>query len=146
MTRHLRAEDFVGQEAFVEANTEVRLSGFLGYFERSVNLLIEMLYATPVLANLSTGMDGFRSQARLWFHSSLYTFRSSVMLSSRGYYLEAQILDRHLIEILVKLRYFFLHPERLETFQSLAKKKKKSTIQWKVMFDEVLPGYYEDEY
>ena len=145
LTRHLRVRDLLHQEAVTEADTEASLAGFLAYFERALDFLIEMLYATPALVSLSTKMDEFKSQAKHWFHSSLYTFRSSVMLSSRGYYLEAQILDRHLIEILVKLRYFFLHPERLETFQSLAKKK-KPTIQWKVMFDEVLLGYYEDEY
>jgi hypothetical protein len=141
LTRHLRVRDLLHQEAVTEADTEGSLAGFLAYFERALDLLIEMLYATPALVSLSTKMDEFRSQAKHWFHSSLYTFRSSVILSSRGYYFEAQILDRPLIEILVKLRYFFLHPERLGTFQSLAAKK-KAAIQWKVMFDEVLPGYY----
>ncbi|MGA2903082.1 MAG: hypothetical protein ABSD98_04575 [Candidatus Korobacteraceae bacterium] len=132
------------QEAVAEANTEASLADFLAYFERSLDLLIEMLYATPALLTLSTEMDEFKSQARPWFHSSFCTFRASVILSNRGYYFEAQILHRHLIEILVKLRYFFLHPEKLKTFDSLATKK-KARITWKAMFDEVLPGYY-DEY
>jgi len=142
--RHLTLRDVRLQEVQVEDHTESRLAGFAEYFDRFVNILIELLYATPAAKSPVTDVDSMKVQARHWFHSSALTFRSAVMLSNRGYYLESQILDRSLIEILAKVRYFHKHPDKLPGFQSLANKKKNRTT-WKEIFNEVLPGYY-DEY
>jgi uncharacterized protein DUF5677 len=143
--RHLTLQDVRLQEIQVEGHTESRLAGFTEYFDRFANILLKLLYATPAVKSAVTDVDQMKSQARHWFHSSIFTFRATVLLSSRGYYLESQILDRSLIEILVKLRYFHKHPDKLVGFQSIAAKRKNG-ITWKEMFDEVLPGYYVDEY
>jgi hypothetical protein len=143
--RHLTIQDIQVQETEVEDSSESALTGFAEYSNRFLNTLIELLYATPVLQTISSDADAVKSQARHWFHSSIFTFRAAFLLSNRGYYLESQILDRALIELLVKLRYFHKHPNEMKDFQSIATKK-KNTISWKKMFEEVMPGYYADEY
>lgn len=143
--RHLTIHDIRLQEIEVEHCSELALTGFAEFSERFLNMLLELLYATPTVQTILSDADAMRSQARHWFHSSIFTFRAAFLLSNRGYYLESQILDRALIELLVKLRYFHKHPDEMEGFQSIATKK-KATITWKKMFEEVLPGYYADEY
>jgi hypothetical protein len=143
--RHLTIQDVRLQEAQVEGGTELCLPGFHEYFDRFVNVLLELLYATPPAKTVVIDADAMKSQARHWFHSCIFTFRAAMLLSNRGYYLESQILDRTLIEVLVKLRYFHKHPDKLTEFQSIAARK-KNKITWKEMFDQVLPGYYVDEY
>src|SRR5258708_11554890 len=65
------------------------------------------------------------------------------MLALAGYYLEAQIIGRHLIEVLVKMRYCHKHRDKLESLSSVT--HKVAPVQFKTMFEEVMPGFY-DEY
>jgi len=76
---------------------------------------------------------------------SPYTFRACVLLLSRGYYFEASLLNRNLIEVLVKMRYFLNHKEELKKCENVELLKAgKTKMNFKKMFDEVFPGFYRE--
>jgi hypothetical protein len=142
--RHLTIRDIAKQEIDVEVKTADSLNGFLELSERTLNLFIELVYVDPAIEDVESDVGALKSAARHWLYMSIFTFRASILLMSTGYYFEAHLLNRSLVEVLAKMMYFHTHPDKWKNFESLAAKKKAS-ITFKAMFDEVLPGYY-DEY
>jgi len=73
-----------------------------------------------------------------------YTVRATWILVGTGYYAEASVLVRLLLETFVQLRYFTTRREQL--IAHLNKKGQKGQVQFKTMFDEFAPNYYDDHY
>jgi hypothetical protein len=139
--KYLTINRIADQELSVEETTGRELGTWLELHERAINCLIRMVYWIPV-ANSSTDEGTLRIQARMWLHSATHSLRAAEMLAVAGYYLEAQIIGRHLIEVLVKMRYCHRHPDKIEFLSSIS--QKIPAIQFKTMFEEVMPGFYEE--
>lgn len=143
--RELNTSDIAQQELEVQKLTHNKLSGFCDYFNRAIDLLIKLHYRIPKIQDSNTLEGAYLSQTNYWFYMSLFTFRACYVLIERGYYYEAHILCRNLIEIFVKMRYFEKHQDKLRTFDR-PHEGKRPLISFKSMFDEVLPGYYDTQY
>lgn len=141
--RHLTINDISEQEITVEAKTADSIHGFITLSERTLNLFIELMYVDPAIKDPGTDEGALKSAVCHWMYMGIFTFRASILLMTLGYYFEAHLLNRSLVEVLAKMMYFHRHPDKLKNFESLAEKKKAS-ITFKTMFDEVLPGYYDD--
>ena len=72
-----------------------------------------------------------------------YTLRSIWILTVAGYYAEAAILLRHLLETFVQMRYFTKHPSKLIGHLT---GKKKDRVAFSTMFGEFSPEYYDRHY
>lgn len=70
-----------------------------------------------------------------------YTLKAVYNLWLKGYYLEASIINRHIIEGFAKLRYFYNHREQIEGHLGDTRR-----ISFKKMFDTCAPGYYKRYY
>jgi hypothetical protein len=139
---YLTIDRVVDQEMEVEETSRQLLGRCFELHERAMNALTRMIYWIPA-ADPLTDEGKVRIQARMWLHSAIHSFRSSQKLVMAGYYLEADIIGRHLIEVLVKMRYCHKRPDKLESLSSLV--QKTAPIQFKTMFEEEMPGFY-DEY
>jgi hypothetical protein len=73
-----------------------------------------------------------------------YTVRATWIPVGTGYYAEGSVLVRLLLETFVQLRYFTTRREQLITH--LNKKGQKGKVQFKTMFDEFAPDYYDGHY
>ncbi|MBI2888983.1 MAG: hypothetical protein HYY10_03625 [Candidatus Liptonbacteria bacterium] len=143
----LNTSDIEKQEAIVRRITHQRLGGFCTYLNKAIDVLIKLYYRLPKIKDVETLEDRYLSDLGYWLYMSTFTFRSCFLLIENGYYLEANIICRSLIEIYVKMRYFENRKDQLETFeQPHINSKKRPTVNFKTMFDEVLPGYYDEVY
>ena len=118
--------------------------------------VLDALFQLSYMHRLKPDETGFLSWAHHMLVGAPYTAADLYALWLRGSYLEAVILLRHLVEILVQLRFY---RENRETFLS--------HIRWdmqrrgvappptgphpqrpklKTMFDKVAPGFYEPHY
>lgn len=143
----LNTSDIKRQEVSVREATHQRLAGFCDYFDDSINLLIRLYYRFPKIENVESPEGGYLSQLGYWFYMTTFSFRAAFLLMENGYYLEANTICRSLIETYVKMRYFAVHQDALKTFERPSvNSKKRPSITFKTMFDEVLPGYYDAHY
>jgi hypothetical protein len=69
-----------------------------------------------------------------------YTIRAICILIERGFYYEAMSLVRNLLESFVQLRYFHKHKDKINLHIL------KQRIKLKTMFEEIVPGYYNNIY
>lgn len=142
----LNTNDIDGQELEVQNNTHARLNHVIQEQRNAINVLIKLLYRKPTKKTPVSPEDGYHSMVFYWFYMSIYTFKSSLVLLERGYYHEANILARNLIEIFVKMRYFEKYPDKLaeenKNNENPATRGKKY-VKFKTMFDEILPGYHD---
>ena len=143
--RELNTSDIAQQELEVQNLTHNKLNGFCNYFNRAIDLLIKLYYRIPKIQDVNTLEGAYLCQASYWFYMPIFTFRACYILIEGGYYYEAHILCRNLIEVFVKMRYFEKHKDELQTFDQPHKGKRPSIL-LKTMFDEVLPGYYDTQY
>jgi len=88
--------------------------------------------------------DGFAYFASERFMRAPYTLRSLWILAGAGYYFEATAIVRHMLETFVQLRYFAKHREKLVRHMTSVKSRER--VQFKTMFDEFAPSYYENHY
>lgn len=143
--RFLDIQDILEQERVVEAETKSRLAGFYVKSLEGIDLLIHLIYSIPSRPIEETPGYQYFSYVHAWFYMAVFTLRACVLLLSRGYYFEASLLNRNLIEVLVKIRYFSNHKEDLGKFENIdALKRGYPKMNFRQMFDEVLPGYYQE--
>lgn len=135
-------DDILRQEIDVEKNTRIKLSGFCDISHQTLGLLIELLHKIPKTYDVETETGAYLSMFYFWFYNSIFTFRASIILFLKGYYMESHILCRNLIEVFVTMRYFDKHKGKLKSHLSL----KKPFIKFKTIFDEILPDYYDTQY
>lgn len=70
-----------------------------------------------------------------------YNIKSIYNSCIQGYYLESIILLRHVVEGLAQVKYFHNHREELNPH--LLATRSKERIQFRTMFEEVVPGFYD---
>lgn len=142
--RCLNIDDILNQELFVEQETKHKLKGFYNKALDGINLLIKLQYLQPISQNDLSDENKYFSYVHSWFYLSIFTFRSCLLLLSKGYYFEAALVNRNLVEVLVKMHYFSRHKEKLKEFENIeALKTGKPKMNFRQMFDEVFPGFYE---
>ncbi len=142
----LNTHDIDGQELEVQATTHQRLNHVIQEQRDAIDLLSSLLYKWPKNDGGESPEGQYQSRVFYWFYMSIYTFKAALGLVERGYYHEANILERNLVEVFVKMRYFEKHPDKLaeeNKNDSKPETRGKGYVKFKVMFDEILPGYYE---
>ncbi len=68
-----------------------------------------------------------------------YNLRAIYLLWINGYYLEATVVFRHILEGFAALRYFYNHKNELENHLTTPKKR----VRFYTMFEENAPGFYK---
>jgi hypothetical protein len=127
----------------VRVLTENALAGIRQRTEPAINCLLRLVECTGPQS------EGEDARAYEWWAQATYLSagHTSVALGEmlhRGFYLESAILLRHLTELLVQVRYFEHHTQRV--LQHLSAKRAKDRVKFQSMFDEVAPGYYRTYY
>ena len=141
----LNVDDIDGQELEVQTETKERLGHVMKEQRDAINILSRFLYRKPKKTYVPP-QNEYQTMVFYWLYMSIYTFKSSLVLVERGYYHEANILSRNLLEVFVKMRYFQKHPDKLaeeHRNNSKPETRGKAYIKFSTMFNEVLPGYYE---
>jgi len=143
--RFLDIQDILQQESVVDLETQQKLGGFYTKAHEGINLLIQLIYFIPAIPVDESAERNYFSYVHSWFYMSPYTFRACILLLSRGYYFEASLLNRNLIEVLGKMHYFLNHKEELRKLENVESiKTGKPKMNFKTMFDEVFPGFYQE--
>jgi len=73
-----------------------------------------------------------------------YSLRAAWLSARDGYYPESAAIVRSMLEAFVQLRYFFRHPQKL--VPHFTAQTSKGRIQFRAMFEEFAPGYYDRHY
>lgn len=114
------------------------LAGVYTNFPEITNTFFKLPYFIGELEPPESDRGGFQSICTTHYFQAPYTFWALYGLYEKGYYLEALILYRHLVESFIQIRYFDRYPEK-----TISQIKRKN---FKVMFDEFAPGFYEKTY
>lgn len=135
-------------ELETERYTHSYLKGVLEYFPLAIDTLFQLIYFTGKKDG-GTDEGDFRIYCWNQYYHVGYSLRATFILYEKGYYLEANIILRKLLEILVKMR--FLENNKGLTMciwtdnrSFLKDGSKKPRI--KDMFDEVAPDLYKNYY
>lgn len=137
--------DILTQEIGVARTTQRRLYGATKNVPKLINALFHLTYFYGTKPEKETPEGYYHQFCWYAYYHLPYTLRACYLLWTRGYYLEASQLLRHILEVLVKMKYLEKHMDQTEAVW-LNKKFGKSRITIKKMFDEVIPGYYEINY
>lgn len=138
-------DDILRQEIGVASTTQERFYGAAKNVPKIINTLLHLTYHHGVEPEKETPEGHYYQYCWFAYHRLPYTLRACYLLWTRGYYLEASQLLRHILEVLVKVRYLKNHTDQAEAVW-LNKKFNGRWIKIKDMFDEVLPGYHEIYY
>lgn len=103
--------------------------------------LLKLKYFLQSNAHIGTDLGSWQSYCFFNFQQAIYTLHKSYQLWRTGYYLESSILNRHLLEVFVQMRYFENHLSKLATHQTA--QRRKDRVQFRDMFDEVSPNSHE---
>ena len=109
---------------------------FLKYPE-FIYVLFEATYFTGDVESPESLEGSFHGFAHHLLLRYPYTVRAAINLLESGYYYEAISLVRNMYEVLIQLRYFSNHKDKLN--QHVLGRR----IKFRVMFDEIAPEFYE---
>jgi len=118
--------------------TQKMLTGVHANFPKIINTFFKLLHFIGELELPESDRGVFQSVSATHYFQAPYTFWILYDLYEKGYYLEATILYRHLVEAFIQIRYYDKYPAKI-----VKQLKKKN---FKIMFDEFAPGYYEITY
>jgi len=118
--------------------TQNILEGVYTSFPNIIDVFFKLPYFFGELEHPDTDRGLYQSVCATHYFQAPYTFWTLYNLYEQGYYLEATILYRHLIEAFIQIKYFDKYSKKL-----IKQIKRKN---FKVMFDEFAPGYYENYY
>ena len=147
---------FKDQEKVVQAQTEdfwgMGRNGFCDIASDGIEVMQKglELYRSPPKPNpdFEKFADSILSYSYYHFYRVIYSFKAIYNLTITGYYTEAAILLRSVIESYIKLRYLNFRKDAELVGQALAGnakyKGKKYPVNNKVMFDKIAPGLYSD--
>jgi len=121
-------------EARTVLKTEAELADECVEYPKAVEALMSLLYVPPQKVDANTPEGELVFYCSMHHLQSPYTFTSIYRLWGLGYYYEATILCRHLLEALVQMRYFRRHPDQLAGHIT-----NKGRIPISRMFREVAP-------
>ncbi len=108
----------------------------------AVDEVLRLVHFEGQVEPVSSHAGAFQYRAQIWYAQAPYTVLSVWRLWRTGYYLEAVTLLRHLYEVLVQLRYFHVHADRLEPHLD-AKPRDPAHVSFRKMFEETCPGVYD---
>lgn len=132
-------EDLIASEQEVYNIISVRLKGFYEVGPKFVDLCFYLHQSFGEVDDVATPNGELQSIASIHYAQLPYTVNLIYEQIMKGYYLESQILMRHLFETLLQLKYFYNHPEELKAHM-------KHNIQIKTMVDDItknpLYNYY----
>jgi hypothetical protein len=111
------------------------------YLDTLVDLLFNLNHFIDEKVELETTDHFFQVFAFNTYARTPYSLKVIGDLWVKGYYLEAIILIRHLLEGLVQVRYFYNHRDKISD-HSLGIKR----VSFKVIFEEIVPGFYDAYY
>lgn len=107
-----------GTEQNVKLVTSTKLKGFYDNFPKFVDLGFSLQESFGEFESIDTPFGELQSIAYMHFVQLPYTLKVIYEQIIRGYYLESQILVRHLFEALLELKYFYKHPEKIKCHYS----------------------------
>jgi hypothetical protein len=129
----------------VTAATRAAIPGVLQRYEGYVDALYRIPHFVRNTAlEPESAEAGFHFVAWQHYAAAPATFRTIELLAERGYYTQACAIVRMLFEIFVQIRYFNAHKELLRAH--LTAVSSKGRVNFKRMFDEFAPQFYERTY
>jgi len=137
----MNLEDVINSEATV---TSTSITEFPQSTVDCLDLIHLLLKASHFLNEQThpDSPDGFFHFTAFSTYAGLpYTLKAVYDLWLKGYYLEASIINRHIIEGFAKLRYFHNHREKVDGHL-----KGTNRVSFKRMFDVCAPNYYRRYY
>ena len=118
--------------------TQKILAGVHANFPKIINTFFKLPHFIGELELPESDKGTSQSISATHYFQAPYTFWILYYLYEKGYYLEATILYRHLVEAFIQIRYYDKYPAKI-----VKQLKRKN---FKIMFDEFAPGYYEKTY
>jgi len=125
------------------------LKGVNDNVPKAIDVLLQSMYFIVHDKDVNTLESNFHSYAWHRYMEAPYSFRACYILYEKGYYLNACILLRSLLESFIQSRYLFNHKDQVSTVwagKKLNVGKKEKYITFKGMFEEISPGFYENFY
>lgn len=138
MGNYFNLRHIIESEARTQTTTRKTLQGIRDNIPDIINLLCKSAYFFGELDDVNTSRGYHQSMCCTHYFQIPYSFWVLYDLYEKGHYLEANIIIRHLVEAFIQIKYFNKYPERVE--------KQFIRKNFKAMFDEFAPGYYEDYY
>lgn len=139
--RFFGLKELIESEIQTKAITRAELSGVANNYPLIIDVFFKLPYCIGKLEPVETPVGGFQAICFEHYVQAPYTFWTVYSLYEKGYYLESMILYRHLLEVLIQMKYFQKYPEKLK--DHLLDKKR---VSFKAMFDEFSPGFYKTWY
>src|SRR6185295_393462 len=133
------------------AETALKLPGAFTELPKAIDALLRI----PCLFSLPQDDTMYSVFAQESLTSIGHTAGATYYLWSRAFYLEAAIMVRSMLEVLVQIRYFGKHrdeyiphalPVADHTGQPIHQWRPKKQVTFKRMFDDVAPGFYRMHY
>jgi hypothetical protein len=130
----------VESEKTTQELTFEKLNIWFTNYPKSIDALFEVSYFTGN-AKETESLEGYYYA---FGHNILlrlpYTIRATSILIEKGFYYEAISLVRNLFESFIQLRYFHKHKDKINLHVL------KQRIKLKTMFEEIVPGFYNEIY
>ncbi len=124
-----------------------RLYGGNGFIRMRnlINLFLRLSYFLKEDGIKPDSDDGYFQQRTYFTYLRLpYNYKVIYDLWLKGYYIEACVIFRHVLECFVQLRYFSKHREKVKAHMLAT--KLKGRISFKTMFEEIAQDSYEFMY
>ena len=125
-------------------DTRSRLKGVLDNFPWIIELVFSLPYFRGESKDPETDEGIFESFCYSTYMQAPYTFWSIYDLYEKGYYLEAIVLYRHLLESFIQMRYFYKYPEKI--LVHIVAKSRKDRVPFSDMFNEFSDDIYKTFY
>lgn len=141
MPRLFSLSDLLKTVARTEIDFSTHLRGLVEWYSRATDSLLKVTYFVGDLADPESDRGAFEFFAFSHYEQAPYTLWTIYDLVKRGFYFEALVLFRSLLEIFVQLRYFDLHPEELMGYL-----ERESRVPFQKMFNAFSPSFYDKHY
>jgi hypothetical protein len=130
----------VHSEEVTQKETIDRLYGWLSHYPDILDVLFESAYFTGTPQDVESPEGYYHALSHNMLLRFPYTVRAICLILEKGFYYEAISLVRNLFESFIQLRYFHRHPDQVKDHVLTRR------IKFKVMFEEIAPGFYADMY
>ncbi|MGG1675033.1 hypothetical protein ACIFOT_04685 [Neobacillus sp. NRS-1170] len=138
MNELLGVKHIVKSEETVKEFTRNYLKGIHDNIPKIMDVFFKLGHFFGKTADVETYEGAAQSICKLQYLQSPYSFWSIYNQFEKGYYLEAQVLYRHVLEAFIQMRYFHKYPSKLIDHINGSKR-----INFSVMFNEFSPGFYK---
>ncbi len=118
-----------------------RHPAWFNYYEELIDTLFQLAYYVGEEKDVESDDGYFMAFAHNQLLKLPYTVRAASILIEKGFYLESALLVRHILEVLIQLRFFNKYKERLNKYVL-----RKERITLKTMFCEFNPELYSKMY